>query len=516
MGKILIADDDPDVLRLIRGVFEHHDHQVMTTTQPAEVTDLLDENPIDAVVLDLKMPEISGWDLLKEIRARPRWRTLPVLLLSGVGQISERVRGFKEGADDFLAKPFETSELLARVERLVDRRRGEVGLEGNLESFTPGDVAQNLTQGNKTGCLRITGESQLVEVYFLEGRILRANAGKLEGVDAILTLLDLDAGHFVFEATSQDVAQQNDDGRDLQINSIFLEAAWLEDEILRRREDLPSPTQRLRVRGAAPITVPEEFDVLPLDLIHRTIEAKPDIDLHSLTEMELTAPSRLLLSLAVLLEQGDIEAGAEPTGPVSTGVPTSPSAPAPSATATSATATSAEPPRASHDPLKRLIEACAARGNTSSTLQALILFQPAAWNTLLTVVASIPEELLGEPRHQLLEKLNEHESGTVRLSHGSGNVLLNLKPLRDGKLQGGALLALAAGIILWLPDVPEDAVLKQYVAKLVTASDRSVGAILLPTEVPPPPLGSLLADTGRWRLATTPPRDLGDLVDLLT
>ncbi len=487
MSTILIADDNPDILTLVGETLRAAGHQVVQTVNPSRVTSLLDTSTVDAAVLDVVMP-ISGLDLLKEIRAQPRWKNLPVLLLSGLGDTQDRVRGIREGADDYLAKPFEPAELVARVERLIARRDSEPGLSGNLEDFAPGDVTQNLAQGGKSGCLRVSSDNRLVEAYFVRGKIVSVEAGSLSGDEALLSLLTLDQGHFVFEASSEDEAREHASGDPLELNSILLEAAWLEDELKRRRPTLAQDDLVLRVVGPKPADLDEDFESLPVNEIYSHIVSHPGIGAQELVELEVTSPSRILLTVAILLEHGSLD-----------GRERDPSAPSRR--------------RLRQDPLGELLAACQDRG-LSKTIYLLILFQQQAWKELLGLVKSIPTELLAGERQQLLDELIMRGSGTVRLAHEEGVVVLNLKPLRGDRLQGEALLSLAAGVVLWLAgDVPDS--LDQYIEKLEDTQGRSQGVLLTSDLECGDRLRALVKGRKHWKVSTNPVKNVSALVDLL-
>ena len=122
MGKILLVDDNPDILMVLRVTFEVAGHEVIATEDPREVLALAERNAPDAVVLDVMMPGRSGWEVLREIRERPALVTLPVVLLTALADVQDRVKGLRGGADDYQTKPFDPEELLARVEGLIARR----------------------------------------------------------------------------------------------------------------------------------------------------------------------------------------------------------------------------------------------------------------------------------------------------------------------------------------------------------------------------------------------------------
>ena len=132
MTKVLVCDDDPQVLQFVCLVLETSGYDVVSTGNGERVPDLASEG-VDAVVLDVMMP-VSGLEILSRLRARPETSNVPVLLLSGLATGTDRVRGLREGADDYLVKPFEPDELVLRVERLVSRASTE-GREGYLGRY---------------------------------------------------------------------------------------------------------------------------------------------------------------------------------------------------------------------------------------------------------------------------------------------------------------------------------------------------------------------------------------------
>jgi len=122
VAKVLIADDNALTLRSIQLALEVIGFEVVATSDPLRVVELAATAGVDAVVLDVMMPELSGYDVIHLLRGRPDTASLPVVFLSGLGHGEDRVRGLREGADDYLVKPFEPAELALRIERLIARR----------------------------------------------------------------------------------------------------------------------------------------------------------------------------------------------------------------------------------------------------------------------------------------------------------------------------------------------------------------------------------------------------------
>ena len=118
-GHILVVDDDPTVRRLLRRCLELSSYTVEESGSAGEALDRIHRDVYDLVFLDLNLPDRSGHEVLEEIRADPATRLLPVVVLTGTGTTEERIRAYREGATDFLPKPFAPEELIPRVRSLV-------------------------------------------------------------------------------------------------------------------------------------------------------------------------------------------------------------------------------------------------------------------------------------------------------------------------------------------------------------------------------------------------------------
>lgn len=120
MAKVLVIDDDRNILHLVEDILREAGHEVWTTSEPSEVCELAFKVRPAAIVLDVMMPKASGYEVMDMLRSDNRIEAVPMLFLSGLGDASDRVRGLRSGADDYLVKPFEPDELVLRIERLVN------------------------------------------------------------------------------------------------------------------------------------------------------------------------------------------------------------------------------------------------------------------------------------------------------------------------------------------------------------------------------------------------------------
>ncbi len=121
--KILIIEDEKDLVRILKKGLEEHSFTVETAYEGEEGLYLAETFPYDAVVLDLMLPEIDGFSILERLRKSKK--DVPVIVLTAKGGVEERVRGLNLGADDYIPKPFDFSELLARLRAVIRRHKGE-------------------------------------------------------------------------------------------------------------------------------------------------------------------------------------------------------------------------------------------------------------------------------------------------------------------------------------------------------------------------------------------------------
>jgi two-component system, OmpR family, alkaline phosphatase synthesis response regulator PhoP len=126
---ILIADDDPDIIRVVRGYLEHAGFQTLTASDGDTALRLVRQERPDVVVLDLMLPGRDGWAVLGAIRSDPLLAATPIVLLTARVEDSDKVGGLELGADDYITKPFNPHEVVARVKALL--RRAHLAYEGS-------------------------------------------------------------------------------------------------------------------------------------------------------------------------------------------------------------------------------------------------------------------------------------------------------------------------------------------------------------------------------------------------
>jgi two-component system, OmpR family, alkaline phosphatase synthesis response regulator PhoP len=138
---ILLVEDDESLVGLLADRLHREGYDVQSCGDVAQAQDRLRASAFDVILLDVMLPDRSGFELCAELRNRDV--ETPILMLTARGQVADRVTGLRMGADDYLAKPFEVPELLARIEALRRRLRGK-GSSPTLVEF--GDIIVNLDQ----------------------------------------------------------------------------------------------------------------------------------------------------------------------------------------------------------------------------------------------------------------------------------------------------------------------------------------------------------------------------------
>jgi len=134
--KILIVEDDAPIARLMQMHIEAAGYKVRCCGDGNKAIELMQEEPWMLVILDRMLPGADGMRVLRFIRRSTQEEIIPVLMVTALGQTAERVQGLNEGADDYLAKPFEPKELVARVQALLRRcspAEGKPLNEGGIE-----------------------------------------------------------------------------------------------------------------------------------------------------------------------------------------------------------------------------------------------------------------------------------------------------------------------------------------------------------------------------------------------
>ncbi len=115
---ILVVEDEPDFQKLIRHILEQEGYETFMASNGAQGLKVLKERVPDMILLDIRLPDMDGYEICRIIRSNPRHGRVPIIMVTIESEVKNIVRGLKIGADDYIIKPFVPEELLARVKGL--------------------------------------------------------------------------------------------------------------------------------------------------------------------------------------------------------------------------------------------------------------------------------------------------------------------------------------------------------------------------------------------------------------
>lgn len=116
--KILVVDDDVNICELLRLYIERDDYQVVIANDGEQAVELFNREQPDLVLLDIMLPKMDGWQVCKEIR---KTSNRPIIMLTAKGELFDKILGLELGADDYIIKPFEAKEVIARIHAVLRR-----------------------------------------------------------------------------------------------------------------------------------------------------------------------------------------------------------------------------------------------------------------------------------------------------------------------------------------------------------------------------------------------------------
>ncbi|MBU1062493.1 MAG: response regulator [Candidatus Omnitrophica bacterium] len=137
--KILIVDDDPDILDVLKITLESEGYEVMEGHDGQQALDIIKKTMPDLLIIDFKMPRMNGDEVCRILKQDILIQHMPIIMVTGKGEVTDKVHGINAGADDYMVKPFEPSELIARVKMVL--RRTARDLDANPLTRLPGNVS---------------------------------------------------------------------------------------------------------------------------------------------------------------------------------------------------------------------------------------------------------------------------------------------------------------------------------------------------------------------------------------
>jgi len=187
LPRILAVDDSTTNLRLVEKVLSSENYECLTSTDGLAALELIEDEAPDLVLLDVKMPGLTGYEVCQKIRSNEETQLLPVIMLTALDEVSDKIKGIEAGADDFLCKPFNPNEILSRVKSLlrIKKIQDELEEKNNLLKTLFGrymseDIAAEIV-ANPEEHLSLGGNKREATILFGD---LRGFTGISESIDS--------------------------------------------------------------------------------------------------------------------------------------------------------------------------------------------------------------------------------------------------------------------------------------------------------------------------------------------
>ena len=133
---ILVVDDEANIIELVRMYLEQEGFRVQSAHDGAKALDIISRQPPALMVLDLMLPEVDGWEVCRRVRSGKTAPDLPIVMLTARDEDVDKIVGLELGADDYITKPFNPRELVARVKAILRRSRFAISLRRTLSAFS--------------------------------------------------------------------------------------------------------------------------------------------------------------------------------------------------------------------------------------------------------------------------------------------------------------------------------------------------------------------------------------------
>ena len=143
-AQLLLVDDEPGLREAVKDYLQESGFSVQVASNAREGWELVQQNTPDLVISDIMMPQVDGYQFLKQLRDDPRFRSLPVIFLTAKGMTTDRIQGYQAGVDAYIPKPFDPDELVAVVGNLLERRAART--TGSTEDGEAPDITELANQ----------------------------------------------------------------------------------------------------------------------------------------------------------------------------------------------------------------------------------------------------------------------------------------------------------------------------------------------------------------------------------
>lgn len=251
--SLLLVDGDARSLRVLEVSLRKAGFMVTSATSVQDALGKLELHAPDLIISETAFGDGDGFELRRRVRATTEWAEIPFIFLTAEAAIENKIRGLELGVDDYLTKPIYIKEIVTRINillqkrqrtRLEERRDGRTRFAGRVQDMPVVDVIQTIEISRKSGVIQFEGErGRQAAIYFREGRVIDAEAGVLQGEDAVYRLLTWSEGEF--EVVFRTVRRREVITTSSQ--ALLMEGMRRLDEWSRLLEQLPALTHRFEV-----------------------------------------------------------------------------------------------------------------------------------------------------------------------------------------------------------------------------------------------------------------------------
>ncbi len=253
--QLLLVDADPRSVRVLEVSLKKAGYIVTTATDGRDAIAKVELSTPDLVLTDTRLPNVDGYALVRKLKERPEWASIPVVFLTSQKSIEDKIRGLELGVEDYLTKPIFVRELIARVNLLLARRTQEgiatqkpspnsrTRFSGSLVDMGVIDLLQTFEVSRKSGIVHLLTDASEAHIYFRDGKVVDASLGRLAGEEAVYRALVWSEGSFEVEFCKVDVA----DVIETSTQGLLMEGMRRLDEWGRLLEALPALTSVFEV-----------------------------------------------------------------------------------------------------------------------------------------------------------------------------------------------------------------------------------------------------------------------------
>jgi DNA-binding response OmpR family regulator len=285
--QLLLVDADSRSVRVLEVSLKKAGYSVTTAKDGADALAKIELSTPDLVLSDTRLPKLDGYGLVRKLKERPEWASIPVVFLTSQKSIEDKIRGLELGVEDYLTKPIFVRELIARVNLLLARRtregiatrapatsagQGRTRFSGSIADMNVVDLLQTFEVSRKSGIVHISNLAAAAQIFFRDGKVVDASLGRLLGEEAVYRTLIWNEGEFEVEfckVESPDVIESSTQG-------LLMEGMRRVDEWGRLLEALPPLTTVFEVDSNELL---ERLNEIPdeLNSILRLFDAKRNL-----------------------------------------------------------------------------------------------------------------------------------------------------------------------------------------------------------------------------------------------